>query len=201
MSFMCNSFRVSSVFTVALLALAAGCSQDRPRDYASQRPDVGQLDERDRGLQSKDVVSATDQLAVDLLQAPELNASRTQWTMVVTNVENQTSDPRYNLDIFTERFRVNLNRYGKGRVTLIENKAKFADLRNRELGGERDDFGQGGGGVDAGSGGIQPDYALYGRIIEMPNRGTSYFFCQFNVTDLRTRQQVWSNAYEVKVAR
>jgi hypothetical protein len=35
----------------------------------------------------------------------------------------------------------------------------------------------------------------------MPNRGTSYYFCEFTLTNLRTRQQVWNNAYEVKVAR
>lgn len=34
----------------------------------------------------------------------------------------------------------------------------------------------------------------------MPNRATSYFLCEFTLTDLRTREQVWTNAYEVKVS-
>jgi hypothetical protein len=97
---------------------------------------------------------------------------------------------------------VNLAKYGKGRVALIENKAKLHDLQSRELeqGGGGDRFGQGGtrGGA-AGSAGVQPDFALYGRIMELNNRGTSYFLCEFTLTDLHTREQIWTNAYEVKV--
>ena len=48
---------------------------------------------------------------------------------------------------------------------------------------------------------MQPDFGLYARITELPNRGTSYYFCEFTLTNLHTRQQVWNNAYEVKVAR
>src|SRR5204862_491624 len=100
----------------------AGCSHDRPHEYGEERPPVDQLDSRDRGLQSKDVASATDQLAQDLLRLPEMNASKEQWTVVVDRVENHTTDPRFNYDIFTERLRVNLSKYGHGRVALIENK-------------------------------------------------------------------------------
>src|SRR5207248_3315781 len=81
-----------------------------------QRAPVGWLDSRDRGLQSKDVVSASDQMAQDLLADPRLNESRTQWLMVVDHVENRTTDRGFDMDIFLERLRVNLARYGKGRV-------------------------------------------------------------------------------------
>lgn len=172
--------------------LAGGCVSDRPHEYGQQRPPVDQIDERDRGLQSKDVVSATDQLAQDLLSRPELNDSKTQWTIVVTGVENLTTDPRFNYDIFTERLRTNLAKYGHGRVALIENKDRLHDLQSRELESSS---------PNANAAGVQPDFALYGKIIEMPNRKTSYYLATFTLTNLKTRVQVWADDYEVKAER
>jgi|SRR5687768_3666177 hypothetical protein len=188
----------------ALLVAAAGaCYSDRPHEYGQQRPPVDRLDERDRGLQSKDVVSASDQMSMDLLALPELNDPRSpRWTIVVDRIENLTAERRRDLDVFLERLRVNLARQGRGRVQLIENRDKLRDLQSRELDlGSGDRFGQGGSRTAPGPAGIQPDFALYGRIMEMPNRATSYFFCEFTLTDLHTREQVWTNAYEVKVLR
>lgn len=191
------------VLSAGLLIALAGCHSDRPHEYGQQRPPVDRLDSRDRGLQSKDVVAASDQMAMDLLALPELGASDHRWLIVVDRVENITSERRYSMDIFLERLRVNLAKYGRGRVQLIENRDKLRELQSRELeiaGGDR--FGQtGSAGGAPGPAGIQPDFALYGRIMEMPNRATSYFFCEFTLTDLHTREQVWTNAYEVRVQR
>jgi len=187
----------------ALIALSGGCTHDRPHDYGQRRPPIDEVTADETGLGSKDVVSSSDQMAQDLLADKDLNASRTQWTMVVDHIDNHTTSSQFNLDIFLERLRVNLAKYGKGRVALIENKAKLHDIQSRELEGsnERDDAGQAARGAAPAPRNIQPDYALYGKIMELPNRGTSYFLCEFTVTDLRTRQQVWTNAYEVKTAR
>jgi len=190
---------------VPVVALLAGCASDRPHDYGENRPPVDSVSPDDRGLQSKDVVSASDQMAQDLLASPDLNHSQNRWTMVVDHVDNETQNHRFNLDIFLERLRVNLAKYGHDRVALIENKAKYHGLQSNELEGERegDPYQQG---DSAGANkpvyrGIQPDYSLYAKIMEMPNRGTDYYYCEFTVTDLRTREQVWTNAYEVRVAR
>lgn len=185
-----------NLLLLGLLTIVAGCHSDRPHDYGEQRPPVGQLHPDDRGLQSKDVIEASDRLATDLLALPELNAAGRQWTVVVDRVENMTANPGMNYDIWVERLKVNVAREGRGRVRLIENKARFTDLRNRELENPREGFGQG----DP-SGRIQPNFALYGKIMEMTNRATSYYLCEFALTDLRTREMVWTNAYEVKVAR
>ena len=189
---------------LAMSVVGGACRHhDRPYGYGDQRPPVEDLDPRDRGLQSKDVVVATDLMAQDLLALPELNESRSQWTIVVDRVENRTTGDRFDMDIFLYRLKNNLAKYGRGRVTLIENRDRFRDVQSRELeataGG--DEFGQGGAGRTGAPAGIQPDYGLYARITEMPNRGTSYYFCEFTLTNLRTRQQVWTNAYEVKVER
>lgn len=192
------------VLVLGLAAVGFGCQTERgkPERYGRERPPVDQLDSRDRGLQSKDVVASSDQMAMDLLALPELNAAEHQWTIVVDHIDNMTADRRHDLDIFLERLRVKLAQQGRGKVALIENLQKFRELQSRELeqpaGG--DQFGQGGGGRPApGPAGIQPNYTLYGKIMELPNRRTSYFLCEFTLTNFSTRQQVWTNAYEVKV--
>src|SRR5678816_4129064 len=93
--------RVAGVLVAAVVLGAAGCA-DKPHEYGQQRPPVGELDSRDRGLQSKDVVAASDQMAQDLLADRELNASRDRWMMVVDHVENKTADHGFDMDIFLE---------------------------------------------------------------------------------------------------
>jgi PBP1b-binding outer membrane lipoprotein LpoB len=164
----------------------AGCT----KDYGTQRPDVSQLDKRDSGLQSKDVVQASDDMAMKLLSDPTLNASKERWAIVVDRVENRTVNSRFDLDVFLQRLKAKLAQQGHGRVQLIENKDKLHEMQSREL--EE-------GSSAAGAKGIQPDYALYCRIEELPNRGTSYYQMTFTLTDLHTRELAWTDMYEVRV--
>ncbi|HTL29190.1 MAG TPA: hypothetical protein VL282_08215 [Tepidisphaeraceae bacterium] len=191
--------RFAGVALVGLFAGLIGCHEDRPHDYGEQRPPVDQLDPRDSGLQSKDVVAASDKMGMDILGGiPELNESPHRWTVVVDHIDNLSADSKQNYDIFLERVRSNLSRQGRGRVQLIENMAKFRELQSREIDpAGTSDFGEGG----VKSKGVQPDYSLYGKIMEMPNRATSYFLIQFTLTNLHTGEQVWVNDYEVKVMR
>jgi hypothetical protein len=185
--------------------ILAGCASDKPADYGSDRPPADQVDPRDTGLQGYDVMAASDKMAADLLSQPDLNASRTQWTIVVSNIEDDTTDNvfRHNYDIFIERLRTRLFQLGKGRVRLIENKDRFHNLQNKELesGGSRDDFGQGAGNQPAQPAGIQPDYVLSGKAIDMPNQATTYYLLQFDLTNFNTREQAWIGQYEVRTAR
>jgi hypothetical protein len=180
----------------------AGCNQHRPNDYHEQRGDVDALDREDRGLQSKDVVTASNQMARDLLTSPDLRRSKEQWTMVVTTMKDHTRGGQFgtNYDIFIERLRTELASQGRGQVTLVTNKAKITNLRNKELDGERDDFQQGGGG-GRGMSRVQPDFALRGDVYNMPNRANDFYLLSFTVTDLKSGTDVWVNKYEVKVAR
>jgi hypothetical protein len=89
---------------------------------------------------------------------------------------------------------MNLARHGKGRVQLIQNRADYRDRQAGEVESERAD-GQ------PGPKGIQPDYQLDATAMELPNRGTSYYLIEFSVNDLRDRRVVWTDAYEVRVAR
>jgi hypothetical protein len=189
----------ATMLSFTLLGGLAGCGG---KEYKDERPAVDKLDSRDRGLQSKDVLAASDQLAMDLLQSPKLNHSRDQWTLVVKNMKDETSgrDFRGSYEVFIRRLRTNIARQGGDRIQLVENKDTFNKVRSQELDTERDDFGQGDG-RQPGPGRLQPDYALYGTAYDMPNRGTNYYQLEFTITDLKTGAQVWTNAYEVKVAR
>lgn len=186
---------------VAVASASLGCHSDKPHEYGRQRPPVDQLDSRDRGLQSKDVVNASDQMAMDLLQLPELNASERRWTIVVTGVRNETTSAGQNLDIFIQRLRSKIATEGRGRVQIIANRDTFRDIQSRELEQERDDFQQGGGRSSPGPAGIQPDFGLEAVAMDLANRGTNYYNFEFRLIDLRTREQVWTNMYEVRVAK
>ena len=184
-----------------LAAFATGCA---PK-YEDQRPPVDQLDRRDAGLQSKDVIQASDSLASDLLSLPQLNRSREQWTVVVDRVDDKTRDNIFHGDynIFLQRLQTNLSKQGRGRIALIDKRDRFNDVRNRELEqqGRSEDFGQGGHGGGGGSDAISPDYALRATAMDLPGRGTTYYNLQFDLVDMHTRQIVWTGDYEVRVSR
>jgi hypothetical protein len=185
------------VLGLASLSLA-GCT------YADQRPDPSQLSDNDSGLQSKDVVACTNQLVMDLLANPQLNASQTQWTLAVTGVQDMTIDKMFatNYDIFTESLRSAISEKAQGRIALIENKATFNNLRDSEIeGANPDPYQQGGNPGTAAPGAYNPDYILYGKAIDMPNRSTNFYLLQFNIVNTHTRVQVWSRTYQVKVSR
>jgi hypothetical protein len=189
---------------LAIAALAGGTIIGCSQDYNDQRPPAGNLDPDNVGLQAKDVQAATDMLAADLLAAPELNQSSTKWTLVVDHMDDMTSERlcpmtpgSANYDIFLSRLKVNLSQLGHGRVQLIENLQKYNDLRSRELSGPQ--FGQGGAGAPATA--VNPEYSLYGKAMDMPNRATNFYHLEFDVTDLKTRETVWTRMYEVQTAR
>jgi hypothetical protein len=181
-----------SLFALGLIAIVAGCESDRPHDYGNQRPDVGSLHPDDRDLQSKDVIEASDRMAMDLLALPELADSRTQWTVVVTGMENATDSRHHqSYDVFINRLKTNVAVQGHGRVKLIENRDRFRNLQSKEL--ESDPH--------TNPAGVQPQFALHGQVSDLPNRATNYFLFEFDLTDLRSREIVWANKYEVKVQR
>jgi hypothetical protein len=197
----------TGLLAAGLIASVMGCHSDRPHEYGQERPPVDRLDARDSGLQSKDVISASDQMAMDLLtQVPELHNSTEKWTIVVTPVENYTTNQRQNLNIFIDRLGVKLRQMGSRDIQLVENRDRFRDLQARELEqGPGDEFGQGGGARITGPAGRNPDFTLYAKVTEMRNRGTSYYFMEFRLVAIQTTPQhqardlVWTNAYEVKV--
>lgn len=189
-------------FFVAAGAVAAslavvGCSDN---SYSNSRPDINSVSPNDVGLQSKDVVAATNQMVTDLLASPALNSSPTQWTLAVANMQDLTSDRLFatNYDIFMASLRAAISEKGAGRIQLIANKSTFNGLRSREL-EDSDPYGQNGGNAPAGE--INPDYILYGKAYDLPNRSTDFYLLEFDIVNAHTREQVWSRTYQVKTNR
>jgi hypothetical protein len=189
-----NSLR-KSMAALGLAALTglglAGCASDhRPEGYAYERPPVEDLDPSDRGLQSSEVVEASDLLVQKILSLPEVNRSPTRLTVVFTNLEDLTTTRQFNYDIFLERLKTNIAEQGRDRIAIVSNRDNYYRTRSRELDlprGERDDFGQGDGRpVTPVANRIQPDFAMNGKVMEIRNRGTSYYLFTFALSDIRT---------------
>jgi hypothetical protein len=200
----------------AALSLAAatavvGCASDhKPEGYHRERPDVTEINSRDRGLQSSEVVEASEKLANELLALPEVTQSPRKLTVVFTNLEDLTRSRQFNYDIFLERLKTTMSYKGRDRIAFVTNRDKFYDTRNKELDpvrGERDDYGQGDGSRRGGVGAppanrVQPDFALTGKVMELPNRGTDYYLFTFTLADIRGNGGTEIPlSYEVRVRR
>jgi hypothetical protein len=189
------SFRKSiAALSLAAIAAIAGCASDhKPEGYNRERPDVTDINSRDRGLQSSEVVEASEKLAAELLSLPEVTQSSRRLTVVFTNLEDLTRRRQFNYDIFLERLKTEMSYKGRDRIAFVTNRDKFYGTRNKELDpvrGERDDFGQGDGsrrGATAPPANrIQPDFALTGKVMDLPNRGTDYYLFTFSLNDIRS---------------
>jgi hypothetical protein len=188
-----------SVLGLAAIAALAGCSSDhKPQEYHHMRPDVSEISSRDRGLQSAEVVDASETLANKILSLPEVNQSSRRLTIVFTHMEDLTHRRQFNYDIFLERLKTEIAEKGRDRIAIVTNRDRFYQTRNAELdpvrGSERDDFGQtdrprggrNGGAVAPPANRIQPDFALEGKVMDLPNRGTDYFLFTFSLADIRS---------------
>ena len=192
---------LNSLFAVTIGIAVFGCD-DKPREYGQERPPINEIDSHGHGLQSKDLLQATDEMAQELLSLPALNQSQTKWTIVTAPMENQTVSQRQSLDIFVDRLKTELYKQAPDRIAIIENRERYRDIQAHELeGAPPDEMGQGSGPAAPGAAGIQPQFALYGKMQELPNRGTSTYRAEFNLVNLRTREQVWTGDYIVKVRR
>ena len=191
-----NSLR-KSIAALGLAALTglglAGCASDhRPEGYAYERPPVEDLDPSDSGLQSSEVVEASDLLVQKILSLPEVQGSPTRLTVVFTNLEDLTTSRQFNYDIFLERLKTNIAEHGRRSIAIVSKKDTYYRTRSQELDlprGERDDFGQGDGArrnVQPVANRIQPDFAMNGKVMEIRNRGTSYYLFTFALSDIRS---------------
>ena len=209
MAFARGRIVTAGILTALVAVTGIGCADtDRPTAYGRQRPPVDELDPRDRGLQAPDVRKAADEVIAELLSLPELQDSDRRWTVVIAGVEDRTNDRKFrNIDynIFLEKLRANIAKQGRGSIRLIENRQAFYDIRADELESELeggDEVGQGGdSGPARAPQAVSPDFGLYATASDLPNRGTTYYLINFVVTNLRTREQVFVEDYEVRVSR
>ena len=150
-----------------------------------------------RTLRSADLVTATDTMAQDIASRLDVNDPDNPPRIFVGEIENQTSMPHQNYQIFLTRLRAVLMssgaRYG---LEFIREWDFVERQRAREYGG--------GAAAEYKS---RADYVLTCDVYDMPSGGTRYYLLDYQLVQLREAATgpnlgagaiVWENKYEVK---
>lgn len=188
------------VLAVGSAAAISGCS-DHPSEY-EVRQDPSSLVKGDTGLQSKDLITMTDDMGAKIIQIPEIAQNPYKVVIVMTAIENRTTVPSEDLTIYLARIRANLNKFARDKVAFVEKRAVTANLQATEGAANTDPFEEG----SRGAGPQQPgpmtaQYALKGVFYDKPNNVTNFHYCTFQLTNMRTGEIVWEGDYEVRTLR
>lgn len=180
------------------LLLSMGC-QEQPT-YSQARPDVSAYAPGDTGLQSRDLVDMTDQLSADLLKIPEISQNPNQVVIVMSSLQNQTSQPWQNDQIYLARIRALLNQYARDRITFVLPPGQLQQLQQQNLAPNNNDaYEQSSRAAAPGpSPALVPQYALTGTFYDQPNLSTTYYLCTFQLVNLQTGVITWEGHYEVR---
>lgn len=152
-------------------------------------------------LDAVDLEKMTDDMAMQIASDPDVQAAFARegpLTIVVQPVENlMTAEvlPRGPAEAFTGRVRSLLSRQDRERFVWVMNRDAFYNLRKREL--EIDP------GPDPEA--VSPRYALTAIFRSLADedrtRRKSAYLCTYELTNLQTREVLWTSRYEVaKVA-
>ena len=151
-------------------------------------------------LGSKDLVSMSDRLALDLASDANVREAEAGGVLrvVVEPVQNRLRGeviPTGQRELFTARLRDRLEDATPGRFVWVNNKAVFERLVASEL----DDVRPG-----PVPGRVQPTHTLKGvfRSLadETKDRRVAYYLCSFDLVDLADGRVIWTGQYEVKKA-
>lgn len=154
---------------------------------------------RHTSLEGDDLVAMTDDMAMKILGSQavqEAIAREGKLRIVITPVENyMTAEilPAGQAYAFVARLRALLAVHAPDKFTWIMNRDAYYYLRNSELEG-----------IDPGPNpdSIQPEYALSARFdsitTEDPDRRASYYLCVYFLTNLDTRDVLWTDKYELR---
>lgn len=201
--------RLSPLVTVASLSLGLVACMPTPtvnntagkasvyNDVQAIAPGVAGV-----GIESQDIVAATDQMMRDMLTNPVLAGQSTPPRVIVDSqyfVNESTS--RINVNTITDRLRVNLNRASNGRMVFVarQNAAMIEAERELKREGKVD-----GGTIRKTKATAGADYRLAGRITSLDavatNTGTNSRYTQitFEMIDLELGTVVWSGMYDFK---
>ncbi len=180
----------------AMVSLAAlsGCQSEPPRVPNQGATTTAPLDKRlpsERGLASRDLVTATDEMVESIANHPEFINAPYRVQIVMDRVVNRTTMPARDFDIYLARIRAHLNESGaRYNLGFVLPKAEIEDLRRKE-------------GLDpVGSSDFasKADYVLRGVFYDAPSGGTNTYLLTFQVVDLHDAQITWEGSYEVKFA-
>ena len=148
-------------------------------------------------LRSADLITATDSMAQDIAGRLNITNRDSPPRIVVGEIENRTSMPHKNYQVFLTRLRAQLMSSGASSgLEFIRDRSFVEHQRDREYGR--------GSGYEYES---RADYLLSCEIFDMPSGGTQYFLLDYQLVQLREAKTgpdlgpgaiVWENKYEVK---
>jgi PBP1b-binding outer membrane lipoprotein LpoB len=150
-------------------------------------------------LNGTDLIAMTDDMAMKILASPAVQqaiAREKTLKVVVQPVVNQMRAevlPKGPADAFTARLRSLLSHHAPDQFTWIMNRNAFYSLRNQQLSGV-----ELGPSPDA----INPEYALTATFTSLADENSqgrsSYYVCVYDLTNLQTRDVLWTGSYEVQ---
>lgn len=151
-------------------------------------------------LDGVNLMEMTDDMAMKIMGSPSVQqavARDGKLRVVVQPVENNMTAevlPRGAAEAFTGRVRSLLSEKAPDHFTWIMNRDDFYRLRRRE---QDLDFPLG-----PSPEAIQPEYALVARFSsitdESSKRRSAYYLCVYELTNIQSRQSLWTGKYEVK---
>lgn len=143
---------------------------------------------RSSQLGSADLVVASDKTVAAIADVPEIKQAGGRTVIVMDRVENQTSDPSANFQVYLARIRAALNNSGAKRdLVFVETRSKAESIKQRE-------------GIPVESSArTRPQYALTGTFYDMPRATSNYYLLTFQLVDLTNDIVTWEGSYEVKL--
>ncbi len=190
----------------AATALAVGC-ETAPRNQGTSgyRMDPTHDSEAELGsldLRSADLVAATDKMAMDMAQRLDISNRDNPPRIFFGEIENETSRPNRDYQIFLNRLRTLLGVAGTRHGLDIRRERQFVEKqRAREYGDKQPDRAPSAYRSEA-------EYVLTCVVSDLPSGGTNYYLLEYQLVQLVDVAEsgpdagpgaiVWTNFYEVK---
>ena len=192
-------------YLMIFLVLLAGCSTQRPVEYAPAPTVYEDVSSPGRvhgvGLESQDIVAMTGIMVNDLLNTPAITSRERPPRIIVDSkyFENRSSN-RIDKDIITSKIRTGLNRNSVGRMIFVgrENIGMVDEERKLKRSGGVDE-----GTIRKTKATLGADFRLVGKIMSLDGSSPTgiksrYNVINFEMYDLESGAIIWSNEYEFK---
>lgn len=185
-----------AISLVAVITLV-GCAQNPPQNYgqSGRRIDPSHDAPGEIGLsqlKSADLVTATDRMARDIASRTDLVDPANPPVVVLGSIENHTTQPERNLQVFLARLRAQLNSSLQGQgIEFVANRDRVERARELEYGGK--DPSKAASGYMS-----KAQYTLTCEIRDLPSGPTNYFLLDYQLIRFSDGSIVWENYYEVK---
>jgi PBP1b-binding outer membrane lipoprotein LpoB len=194
---MCMKLLIRSL----LLAVTAGiffvgCASDQPQASRPQYVDpTTQGTVAGTGIESQDMIAATDKMVRKILETPKLQSLKTSPVIALIPVENRSRFP-IDKEIFTARMKALLNEKAEGKIIFVARDRMDAIKKEKDLKSTGEVTG-----VDRRKM-YGADYFLTGELSGMSTSSTQgksdYLLFTFRLIDTETSEEIWEGYHELK---